>query len=70
MISDARSPDQQNTIIANNGIIVPDRSRQAITLRLFNGSIFGVDERDADLPRNELPHLRPDGAARRGPWYG
>jgi lipopolysaccharide export system permease protein len=46
MISDARSPDQQNTIIANNGIIVPDRSRQAITLRLFDGSIFGVDERD------------------------
>jgi lipopolysaccharide export system permease protein len=44
MISDARSQGQQNTIIANNGIIVPDNAHNAITLRLFDGSIFGVEE--------------------------
>ena len=44
MISDGRRQGQQNTIVANNGIIVPDRSHKAITLRLFDGSIFGVEE--------------------------
>ncbi len=43
MISDARSNAQQNTIIAQDGIIVPDEHNQTITLRLFDGSIFGVD---------------------------
>jgi len=46
MISDARDPGQQNTIIARSGIVVPDRSHKAITLRLFNGSIFGVEARN------------------------
>jgi lipopolysaccharide export system permease protein len=43
MISDARNPGQQNTIIARSGIIIPDRLHKAITLRLFGGSIFGVE---------------------------
>jgi lipopolysaccharide export system permease protein len=43
MISDARNPAQQNTIIANNGIIVADRASQTITLRLFSGSVFGLE---------------------------
>jgi lipopolysaccharide export system permease protein len=43
MISDARNPGQQNTIIARNGVIIPDKRRKAITLRLFDGSIFGVE---------------------------
>jgi lipopolysaccharide export system permease protein len=43
MISDARNPGQQNTIIARSGVIIPDRLRKAITLRLFGGSIFGVE---------------------------
>jgi lipopolysaccharide export system permease protein len=46
MISDARDPRQQNTIIARSGRIVPDANAQAITLRLFNGSIFGVNAED------------------------
>ncbi len=43
MISDARTPDQQNTIIARHGTLIPDESRNDLTLRLFDGSIFGVD---------------------------
>ncbi|HVA69286.1 MAG TPA: LPS export ABC transporter permease LptF [Candidatus Binataceae bacterium] len=42
LISDARDSNQQNTIIARRGIILPDRGLKTITLRLFNGSIFGV----------------------------
>jgi lipopolysaccharide export system permease protein len=43
LISDARSREQQNTIIAERGIIVPDEHNNTITLRLFDGSVFGVD---------------------------
>jgi len=43
MISDARDAHQQNTIIAHNGLLIPDRSAKSITLRLFDGSVFGVD---------------------------
>src|SRR5579859_6673837 len=43
MISDARNPSQQNTIIAKNGIIVPDQANQTITLRLYDGSVFGLE---------------------------
>ncbi len=47
MISDARTPDQQNTIIARSGIVLPDERAHTITLRLFDGSIFGVEPRTA-----------------------
>src|SRR5713101_8147590 len=43
MISDARNPAQQNTIIARRGIIIPDEASKSITLRLFDGSLFGVE---------------------------
>ena len=43
MISDARNPPQQNTIIAKTGIIVPDRAHRTITLRLYDGSLFGLE---------------------------
>jgi len=43
LISDARSSAQQNTIIAERGIVVPDEHNENITLRLFDGSVFGRD---------------------------
>jgi len=43
MISDARNPAQQNTIIARRGIMIPDEAHKSITLRLFDGSLFGVE---------------------------
>ena len=51
MISDARSPEQQNTIIARHGIIIPDEHSASLTLRLFDGSIFGVD------PKSDASHV-------------
>jgi lipopolysaccharide export system permease protein len=43
LISDARDPRQENTIIARAGRLIPDPTAQAITLRLFAGSVFGVN---------------------------
>ena len=43
MISDARDPHNQNTIIAKSGTLLPDSKNKSITLRLFDGSIFGVE---------------------------
>lgn len=43
MIADVRDPKQQNTIIARSGRIVPDKAARSITLRLNQGSIFGID---------------------------
>src|SRR5579871_2864978 len=39
MISDDRNRGQQSTIIASNGIVLPDKESQAVTLRLYHGSI-------------------------------
>jgi lipopolysaccharide export system permease protein len=43
MISDARNPDQQNTIIAKRGVLLPDEQNATLTLRLYDGSVFGVE---------------------------
>jgi len=43
LISDARDPHQQNTIIAKHGILLPDPHSNSITLRLYDGSVFGVE---------------------------
>lgn len=45
LISDARTANQQNTIIAQRGILLPDKHKQALTLRLYEGSIFGTESR-------------------------
>jgi lipopolysaccharide export system permease protein len=51
MISDARTPDQQNTIIARRGTLLPDARNNQLTLRLFDGSIFGAD------PKTDKSHV-------------
>lgn len=43
LISDMRDPVQQNTIVARSGLLLPDERQKAVTLRLFDGSIFGQD---------------------------
>lgn len=44
LISDARDPKRQNTIIAHRGVLIPDERERAVILRLFDGSIFGTDQ--------------------------
>lgn len=74
MISDARNPAQQNTIIAKRGIIVPDRAHRTITLRLYDGSIFGLEASSDSTHINSFRiydlNVRPDaelGMAERDP---
>jgi lipopolysaccharide export system permease protein len=43
LISDARDPGQQNTIVAHTGWVIPDEKQRAVTLRLFDGSLYGQD---------------------------
>jgi LPS export ABC transporter permease LptF len=43
LISDSRDPSQQNTIVARSGLLIPDEKQKAVTLRLFDGSVFGQD---------------------------
>jgi lipopolysaccharide export system permease protein len=43
LIADGRDPRQPLTIVARRGVVVPDDQSERVTLRLFNGSVFGVD---------------------------
>ena len=43
MISDHRDPQHLSTIIAQQGLLVPDEKKQTLTLRLLDGSLFGVE---------------------------
>jgi lipopolysaccharide export system permease protein len=55
MISDGRNPAQPNTIIARHGIMIPDVPNKSITLRLFDGSLFGVE---ADRNTSHITRFR------------
>jgi lipopolysaccharide export system permease protein len=48
LISDERDPGQQNTIVARSGLLLPDEKHKTVTLRLFDGSIFGQDLQSHD----------------------
>ncbi len=43
MIADDRNQGQQSTIIASRGIVLPGKDRETVTLRLYEGSIFGLE---------------------------
>ncbi|MBF6570620.1 MAG: LPS export ABC transporter permease LptF [Candidatus Binataceae bacterium] len=43
MISDDRTRGQHSSIIAREGLVLPDKNRETVTLRLFAGSVFGMD---------------------------
>jgi lipopolysaccharide export system permease protein len=51
LISDARDPKNQNTIIAKRGAMLPDAQNKSLTLRLYDGSIFGIEA------QNEATHV-------------
>src|SRR5438093_3606368 len=42
LISDARRPDNRNTVIAKIGLLVPNEDAKTVTLRLLDGTIYGV----------------------------
>jgi lipopolysaccharide export system permease protein len=42
LISDARNPQNRNTVIAKIGLLVPNEAQKTVTLRLLDGTIYGV----------------------------
>jgi len=42
LISDARRPDNRNTVIAKIGLLVPNEDSKTVTLRILDGTIYGV----------------------------
>jgi lipopolysaccharide export system permease protein len=42
LISDARNPQNKNTVIAKVGLLVPNEASKTVTLRLLDGTIYGV----------------------------
>jgi lipopolysaccharide export system permease protein len=42
LISDSRRPDNRNTAIAKIGLLVPNEDAKTVTLRLLDGTIYGV----------------------------
>jgi len=42
LISDARSPENRQTVIAKIGLLVPNEAQKTVTLRLLDGTIYGV----------------------------
>ncbi|HXJ37009.1 MAG TPA: LPS export ABC transporter permease LptF [Candidatus Eisenbacteria bacterium] len=43
LIADERDPEQQNTIFAREGLMIPDPERETLTLRLLEGTIHTSD---------------------------
>ncbi len=46
LIADERDPQQRNTIFAREGLMISDRQAQTVTLRLLDGWMHTVDNRD------------------------
>jgi lipopolysaccharide export system permease protein len=44
LISDARDPNETNTVFAREGIMIPDPTGMTLTLRLLHGASQGVEE--------------------------
>jgi lipopolysaccharide export system permease protein len=51
LISDVRNGHQENTIIARRAAVIPNPGHDGITLRLYDGSIFGAE------PNNNASHI-------------
>ncbi|MFZ0890118.1 MAG: LPS export ABC transporter permease LptF [Candidatus Binataceae bacterium] len=43
LISDERDPLEPNAIVARSGFLFPNANKKNVTLRLFDGSVFGQD---------------------------
>lgn len=54
LIADARDPKQQNTVIGKIGFLVPNESEKSVSLRLLDGSIYGVGEQAASFQKTDF----------------
>jgi lipopolysaccharide export system permease protein len=54
MISDARETAQRNTIFAKVGILVPNEPLHLLTLRLLDGSVHSMEQKDRSYHRTDF----------------
>jgi lipopolysaccharide export system permease protein len=43
LIADVRDPENRNTVVAKIGLLLPDEETKTVTLRLLDGSIYGIN---------------------------
>jgi len=54
LISDARDPEQRNTVFAKVGVLVPNEPLHVLTLRLLEGNIHAFYQKDASYHRTDF----------------
>lgn len=54
LISDARSPQNRNTVIAKIGLLVPNEDAKTVTLRLLDGTIYGVGDSEGSFQKTDF----------------
>ncbi len=54
LISDSRNPQNRNTVIAKIGLLVPNEEAKAVTLRLLDGTIYGVGGTDKSFQKTDF----------------
>jgi lipopolysaccharide export system permease protein len=54
LIADSRRPDNRNTVIAKIGLLVPNEANKTVTLRLLDGTIYGVGGSENAFQKTEF----------------
>jgi lipopolysaccharide export system permease protein len=54
LISDSRNPQNRNTVIAKIGLLVPNEDAKTVTLRLLDGTIYGVGGENNSFQKTEF----------------
>lgn len=54
LIADARNPQNRNTVIAKIGLLVPNEDAKTVTLRLLDGTIYGVGGSDGSFQKTDF----------------
>ena len=54
LISDSRNPQNRNTVIAKIGLLVPNEAAKTVTLRLLDGTIYGVGGREGSFQKTDF----------------
>jgi lipopolysaccharide export system permease protein len=54
LISDARNPQNRNTVIAKIGLLVPNEAAKTVTLRLLDGTIYGVGGTEGSFQKTDF----------------
>jgi lipopolysaccharide export system permease protein len=54
LIADARSPENRTTVIAKIGLLVPNEDAKTVTLRLLDGTIYGLGNSEGSFQKTDF----------------